>query len=71
MNSKKKIKAAENQQRAARVEKAIKGYSGEANDLQANAQDVLTDLRHLCDTQGWDFYALVDQSYQHYLEEKF
>jgi hypothetical protein len=32
--------------------------------------DALTDIRHLCDERGFDFFALETSSYQHYLAEK-
>jgi hypothetical protein len=44
-------------------------YAGEADDLQANITDTLTDLRHLCDMENLDFYAMIESSYHHYLAE--
>lgn len=37
---------------------------------QENVTDMLTDLRHLCDVNGWDFADLDRQAYQHYVTEK-
>jgi len=37
---------------------------------QENVTDMLTDLRHLCDVNGWDFADLDRQAYQHYRTEK-
>ena len=37
---------------------------------RCNAIDVLTDLRHLCDVNGWDFADLDRQAYDHYATEK-
>lgn len=35
-----------------------------------NVIDILTDLRHLCDVQEWDFAELDRIAYEHYIEEK-
>ena len=35
-----------------------------------NIIDVLTDLRHLCDVNGWDFAELDRRAYNHYVTEK-
>lgn len=32
--------------------------------------DLVTDLRHLCESMGIDFYDVVGRSYHHYLSEK-
>ena len=37
---------------------------------RCNVVDMLTDLRHLCHVNGWDFADLDRQAYQHYIEEK-
>ena len=58
-----------NQRRAMRIKKVIHNYAGEANALQANITDTLTDLRHLCDMENLDFYAMIESSYHHYLAE--
>ncbi len=36
-----------------------------------NVIDMLTDLRHLCDVNGWDFADLDRQAYQHYIGERY
>ena len=58
-----------NQRRAMRIKKVLHNYAGEADDLQANITDTLTDLRHLCDMENLDFYAMLESSYHHYLAE--
>ena len=37
---------------------------------RGNVTDMLTDLRHLCDVNGWDFAELDRQAYDHYVTEK-
>jgi hypothetical protein len=37
---------------------------------RCNVVDMLADLRHLCDVNGWDFADLDRQAYQHYSTEK-
>ena len=34
-----------------------------------NVIDLLTDVRHLCDVQGWNFAELDRTAYQHYIRE--
>ena len=36
---------------------------------RCNVTDMLTDLRHLCDAEGWDFAELDRQAYAHYTAE--
>lgn len=49
---------------------ALKGYQRIEPDKEANLTDLLTDLRHYCDSQGLDFADADRRAYQHYLEEK-
>lgn len=35
-----------------------------------NVTDMLTDLRHLCDSKNWNFADLNRQAYSHYVVEK-
>jgi hypothetical protein len=49
-----------NQRRAMRIKKVLHNYAGEADALQENITDALTDLRHLCDMENLDFYAMID-----------
>lgn len=62
---------AENVRRAARAAQAIGGineYAG--NDEQTKMTDLLTDLRHMADWKGVNFYEALEMSYQHYLAER-
>lgn len=38
-------------------------------DTETAIQDLLTDLRHLCDLQGWDFDTIDRRAWRHYYEE--
>ena len=38
---------------------------------RCNVTDMLTDLRHLCDVNGWDFADLDRQAYEHYIGERY
>jgi hypothetical protein len=64
-----------NNDRAMRIANALSFYKSEqlAEDGPVDEDtytDFLTDLRHHCDKEGVDLYALLDRSYNHYLEEK-
>jgi hypothetical protein len=55
---------------ARRAKKLIDGYAGEDCDLRANVVDVITDLRHLCEKQGYDFNQILTTSKSHYRVER-
>jgi len=40
------------------------------NDMRSQIVDMLTNLRHLCDADGFDFHEACTSSYNHYLAEK-
>jgi len=42
---------------------------GDPNLDQSVVTDLLADLRHWCDKQGWCFNDLSRQGYKHYLAE--
>ena len=57
-----------NYRRAARALRAIyPGYHGD--DLEATLTDALTDIRHLCDLAGYDFFDLDGRAKDHYQAE--
>lgn len=67
-----------NEQRALRIDALFIAYS-EITDDNSDAliiRDyldlacVLADMRHWCDLHSADFFAALDLSYQHYLEER-
>jgi len=39
-------------------------------DMETNMTDLVTDLRHLADEYGIDFYDLLDRTYMHYSAER-
>lgn len=57
-----------NEDRAERAFNQVTRYSGD-NDIETDVQDILVDLRHLCDREGIDFHRKLDMSYTHYSEE--
>lgn len=57
-----------NKDRATRAKKALKSYAG--SEGGEAVIDVLTDIRHLCDQEGTDFYSFLRMSYQNYIAEK-
>lgn len=42
----------------------------EAPSIQSAFRDLLTDMRHVADHLGVDFFFAIDGSYEVYLEEK-
>lgn len=58
-----------NRDRAKRVELALKaGDYWDGGESYALA-DLLSDARHLCDREGWNFAELSDSGYSHYCAE--
>ena len=58
-----------NSERAARVEGVLIGYAGEAEDSEANLNDLMTDLRHWCHASEMDFDKAVKASQYHFAAE--
>lgn len=54
-----------NADRAEKARAAVEHYCGDP-DLETSIGDVLGDLRHLCDEQGFDFDALLERGRDHY-----
>ena len=42
----------------------------DGTDCSGAIRDLLTDIRHLCDSKGIDFHERLDASYEVYLEER-
>lgn len=57
-----------NLKRAKRAAKTLKEYGYPIED-ECAVTDILTDLRHLCDRDGYDFGNLLRISENHYAEE--
>ena len=60
----------ENESRALRAIGRIDSYAGEANDLEANIIDMLTDLRHLAELKEISFHSCLNSSHNHYKTER-
>ena len=58
-----------NSERSARGESVVIGYAGEADDNEANINDLLTDLRHWCHASELDFDKAVKASQYHFAAE--
>lgn len=60
-----------NEPRRKRARKALEsgGYIETAGLFDSAVTDILTDLRHLCDVEGWDFEHLANLSHGHWTEE--
>lgn len=58
--------------RAGRAKKAVRSvYKNHYRILtQEDLTDILADLRHLCDSRGWDFCNIDRIAYHHYIQEK-
>lgn len=58
--------------RAEYAETALFAYTNEVGGGmdESSITDLLTDLRHLCDKQGYDFADLDKRAYIHYCGEK-
>jgi hypothetical protein len=59
-----------NQQTRFRKAVAILNKFYEHEEHLTNVVDMLTDLRHLCDVKGLDFYEAERLAYNHYVEER-
>lgn len=66
-----------NDRRAQRIDalliaynKIVDNYSDGSNADHLDLACILADMRHWCDERGADFYAALDLSYRHYLEER-
>lgn len=66
-----------NQERAAAARRTLGDYAHHKNvakfpkhEEAEMVTDFLADLRHMCEAHGIDFYACLDSSYNHYLEER-
>lgn len=58
-----------NRERAKRAELVLKaGNYWDCGESYAVA-DLLDDLRHLCDREGWDFETLLESAAEHYTAE--
>ena len=58
--------------RASRAEYVIKRYNylgGDPDFGATNASDLLTDLLHLCDREGWDWNAVLARAFRNYNAE--
>lgn len=58
-----------NKERARRAEKALRAQKYWDCGESYAVSDILCDLRHLCDREGWDFAKLSDNGYEHYCAE--
>lgn len=60
-----------NKPRVNRARKALVAgnYIEPAGFFDSAVIDLLSDLRHLCDVQGWDFEHLANISHYHWTEE--
>lgn len=43
--------------------------NGDSGEDETNLQDLLADILHLCDAQGWDFDHLLARARDHHQEE--
>lgn len=56
--------------RIRRILKAHFDLKSTGNEPREALTDLLTDARHYADTALLDFFGALDESYQHYLEER-
>lgn len=59
-----------NKKRADRAELTLKAGDYWDHGESYAASDLICDLRHLCDREGWDFTALLDSAEMHYSSER-
>ena len=61
-----------NENRANWAENAINNYCQETgdDDTETGMTDLLADMMHLCDRDGFDFSTSLARAEMHYLEEK-
>jgi len=57
------------QKKRARKAVSILNAAYDRGQHRENIVDMLSDLRHLSDVKGIDFYAALETSYNHYLAE--
>jgi len=59
-----------NRERAKRAEMAIKSQGYWDCGESYAASDLIGDIRHLCDREGWDFGAIIESASMHYSAER-
>jgi hypothetical protein len=58
-----------NRERAQRVENALAAANYWDHGEDYAVTDILGDIRHLCDREGWDFDDLIERSISNYRAE--
>lgn len=56
----------QNEERVARVREIVRVFNPEEIEQETNLSDMLANLMHLCDAEGWDFDAQIEQGRFHY-----
>jgi hypothetical protein len=59
----------QNEERVARVREIVRAFNPEEIEQETNLSDMLANLMHLCDAEGWDFDAQIKQGRFHYEAE--
>ncbi len=59
-----------NGKRAERAAKALRAYRGQSKPDESDLSDLLCDLMHLCDREGYVFPRELDRGRSNYIEER-
>ena len=58
-----------NEERVARAREIVRASNSQETDQETNLSDMLANLMHLCDEEGWDFDAQIEQGRFYYEAE--
>ena len=63
------LQIGQNEERVTRVREIVRAFNPEEIEQETNLSDMLANLMHLCDAEGWDFDAQIEQGRFHYEAE--
>ena len=59
----------QNEEHATRARESVRAFDPQETEQETNLSDMLANLMHLCDAEGWDFDAQIEQGRFHYEAE--
>jgi hypothetical protein len=63
-----RLQIEQNEERVARAREIVRAFNPQETE-ETNLSDMLANLMHLCDAEGWDFGAQIEQGRFHYEAE--
>ncbi len=64
-----RVQIKQNEKHAARAREIVRVFNPEETEQETNLSDMLANLMHLCDAEGWNFDAQIEQGRFHYKAE--